>query len=108
MSEDRLYLFGATVQDRPAPVKRGAFQDPPSQNGHRPSLRRLARAAFHWNDSSSPKKSPAVGAGRQIRRSQHQGNHPGVFADDHVGVRKARIGNPIDSTRGAGLIDHLV
>lgn len=25
MSEDRLYLFGAPVQDRPAPVRRGAY-----------------------------------------------------------------------------------
>jgi hypothetical protein len=58
-------------------------------NGHRPSLRQLARAAFQWNDGGGQKKSAAFGTGSKIGRSQHQGNHSGVFKDDHIGVEKS-------------------
>src|SRR5262245_43041720 len=68
----------------------------------------MARAAFQWNDSSSQKKSPAVGAGRQIRRSQHQGNHAGVFADDHIRVRKLAFAVRLIVCDVRVLLDHLV
>jgi len=51
-------------------LERG-YQDSPTQNGHRPSLRRMARTVVEWNDGSSEKKSAALRAGRQIRGSKH-------------------------------------